>query len=316
MNKDDSGFKWGPFSIVGPKPWRLQIQQLGGSVLYPHEHHPSRAKISHGPRDVDLSLPVIMKGNYFEAFTHARDLEATDWWYWDNCLLPQLMTPSPANPRGEKVWCRLVYKSTAPQEFQGTEQALEQEEQRVNYWIRRESQGRQGDWRDSVRIEFTGRTSRRVLVCLSSTQLLSHWYGEDLSELRQRVLRVCQLRGWEPVFRDKPPRNQRQGTQSLGHQLRSEPWRCVICTHSAAPAEVIEQGIPCVALGAQAIGELATTWQEFTEDQLRTYTRDQALQALRRILPLTRHKQELLTGSWSQDYQCLHQAYDKWTLYG
>lgn len=215
MNKDDSGFRWGPFEIHGPKPWPLQIQQTGGSVYYPYDYHPRRAKQSHGPTDADLSQPIIMKGNYFENFTHARDLGDAEFYYWDNCLLPQLMYHNAANPHGDKDWTRLVYRSTAPAGITATEGELEQHLNRVNSQIKRISQGSKSSLWDILPVKPVTVRGTKILVCLSAQLTISRWYNENLADLRRRIESWAQPRGYTVEYqRETAPQSTRWHRQS------------------------------------------------------------------------------------------------------
>ena len=316
MKSDDSGFRWGPFNIQGPRPWRLQIEQLGGSVYYPYDYHPRRAKISQGPRDADLTKPIIMKGNHFEAFTHARDLANTEWYYWDNCLVPQLMMPSAANPHGEKHWTRLVYRSTAPEAITATEAELEQHLLRVNEQIRRISNGAANSIWDIIAVKPVRVRGTRILVCLSAQLTISKWYNESLADLRNRIESWAEPRGYTVEYREKTARKHRVGTESLEHQLLNNDYRFVICTHSASALEVLATGTPVVALGAEAAHGLNTPWSKMLNDELTTPTADDIQSQITRMLTTVWHKQELLTGDWSLSYNKLSQTpYTKWTLY-
>ena len=316
MNKHDSGFKWGPFNIQGPRPWPLKIQQQGGAVYYPYPYHPRRDKVSHGPLDADLTQPIIMKGNHFEQFTHARDLKDAEWYYWDNCLLPQLMYPSAANPHGDKDWTRLVYQSTAPAEITATEGELDQHLARVNEHIHRISNGAKSTLWDIVPVKPVRVRGTRILVCLSAQLTISKWYDESLAELRNRIESWAHPRGYTVEYREKLPRNKRQGTSSLTHQLTEQDYRFAVCTHSASALEVLATGTPVVALGAEAAHTLNTTWQQMQNDQLTTPTEDDVRSQILRILTTVWHKQELLTGDWSLSYNSQGQRpYTKWKLY-
>lgn len=316
MNKDDSGFRWGPFNIQGPRPWRLQIQQLGGSVYYPYPYHPRRTKISHGPLDADLAQPIIMKGNYFEAFTHAQDLAGAEWYYWDNCLVPQLMYPSPANPHGDKHWTRLVYKSTAPAEITATEGELDQHLHRVNEQIRRISYGSAKTIWDIIPVKPVRVKGTRILVCLSAQLTISKWYNENLADLRNQIESWALARGYTVEYRNKTARKHRVGAQSLEHQLLNNDYRFAVCTHSAAALEVLATGTPVVALGAEAAHGLNTPWTKMLNDELTTPTEDDIRSQILRMLTTVWHKQELLTGDWSLSYNTnSQQPYTKWTLY-
>lgn len=310
---DDSGFRWGPFNLSGPRPWPLRIQQQGGAVIYPYRDQ-GREKRSHGPRAVDPNLPIIMKGNFFEDFTHIRQFAASEVYYWDNCLLPQLMYENPANPRGAKVWCRLVQGSTAPGLYTQTEPEIQAHETRVNDWLRRESRDRVRDWRDLCRVYRPVKSrSRRVLLCLSQTLTLQAYYGESRSEIEQRIREVCQSQGWELVIRHKRDRRHRQ-QHSLTDLLLREQFHLVICTHSAAALEILATGTPVMSLGAECSHHLSTTWQEFCQGEVRECTEQQVLDQMRQTLCTVFHKQELLSGSWSQVNINCYRPYDQWRL--
>jgi hypothetical protein len=257
-----------------------------------------------------------MKGNHFEQFTHARDLKDAEWYYWDNCLLPQLMYPSAANPHGDKDWTRLVYQSTAPAEITATEGELDQHLARVNEHIHRISNGAKSTLWDIVPVKPVRVRGTRILVCLSAQLTISKWYDESLAELRNRIESWAHPRGYTVEYREKLPRNKRQGTSSLTHQLTEQDYRFAVCTHSASALEVLATGTPVVALGAEAAHTLNTTWQQMQNDQLTTPTEDDVRSQILRILTTVWHKQELLTGDWSLSYNSQGQRpYTKWKLY-
>lgn len=316
MSKDDSGFRWGPFNIQGPRPWSLKIKQIGGSVYYPYEYDARKAKKSHGPQDADLTQPIIMKGNHFEQFTHARDLETAEWYYWDNCLIPQLMYASAANPYGDKAWTRLVYKSTAPEQITASDSELQQHLNRVNEHIHRISHSRSHSLWDVVPVKPVRVRGTRILVCLSAQLTISKWYNADLAELRNRIESWAGPRGYSVEYRDKIARKDRVGTQTLTHQLLTNDYRFVVCTHSASALEVLATGTPVVALGAEAAHTCNTTWSKMLNDELTTPTEDDVRSQIIRILPTVWHKQQLLTGDWSLSYTTdSQQPYTKWRLY-
>lgn len=311
---DDSGFRWGPFNILGPRPWPLRIQQQGGSVYYPYRDT-HRQKHSHGPRAVDPTLPIIMKGNFFEDFTHIRDFALSEVYYWDNCLLPQLMYTNPANPRGSKVWCRLVQGSTAPGGYTGSDQQYQEHQLRVNDWLQRESQGQVRDWREICRVYRPVRSrAPRVLLCLSQFQTLQHYYGESRSDIEQAVREICYQRNWQLVIRDKRDRRHRE-QHSLTDQLLSEDYHCAICTHSAAALEILATGTPVVSLGAEVAHHLSTTWSEFRDGAVREASKEEVEAQMLKTLSTVFHKQELLSGSWSQvNITTCYDPYDQWRL--
>jgi hypothetical protein len=257
-----------------------------------------------------------MKGNHFEAFTHARDLASAEWYYWDNCLVPQLMMPSAANPHGEKHWTRLVYRSTAPEAITAPEGELAQHLLRVNEQIRRISNGSANSIWDIIPVKPVRVKGTRILVCLSAQLTISKWYDESLADLRARIESWAEPRGYTVEYREKTARKHRVGTESLEHQLLNNDYRFVICTHSASALEVLTTGTPVVALGAEAAHTLNTPWTKMLNDELTTPTADDIRSQITRMLTTVWHKQELLTGDWSLSYNKASQTpYTKWRLY-
>ena len=323
QNKDtyDSGFRWGPFEIHDHprhddrRP--LKIKQKDGCVYYPHEY-PSTAlnpKRSHGPCDVDLSKPIIMKGNHFEDFTHARDLDAApEWYYWDNCLLPQFMD-HPDLPQG-KHWCRLVYRSAFPWEILPTEQSIEQDTTRINHLLTKHSQGRITDWQQIIEVRpMQFQDSKTVLLCESQANTLWAWYGKTPQEIRAAVQRVCDKKGLTLEVRPKPSRPSRTGERSLWHQLTTKSYHAVVCTHSAAAIEALCSGTPVVALGAHAVKRMSTSWQDFEHGYMVMPCREHILWRCQQLLTTVYHKDELLSGTWSRNYDpSLQEPYNNWSI--
>jgi hypothetical protein len=257
-----------------------------------------------------------MKGNHFEQFTHARDLDSAEWYYWDNCLIPQLMYQSAANPYGDKAWTRLVYKSTTPEQITATDSELQQHLNRVNDHIHRISHSRSRSLWDIVPVKPVRVRGTRILVCLSAQLTISKWYDADLADLRNRIESWAKPRGYSVEYREKTARKSRVGTQTLTHQLLTNDYRFVVCTHSASALEVLATGTPVVALGAEAAHDLNTPWHKMLNDELTTPTEDEVRSQILRILPTVWHKQQLLTGDWTLSYSTDCQTpYNKWKLY-
>ena len=314
----DSGFRWGPFNLQGSPPWPLRIEQWGGSVIYPHTVS-DQGKQSHDLSQVDTTKPIIHKGNHFTNFTHPRDYPPDcQWYFWDNCLIPQLMYCTEANPTGTKQWTRVVYRSTVAVDNQCTESELEAHERRVNDRLRFLSGGRTTSWRDVVKIhrpcEPRGRT---ILLALSSDNAIQHYYGVTNQELIRRVQAVCQRRGWALDTRSKPSRAQREHGGSITDQLLAKDYYAVVCTHSAAAIEILCAGTPCVGLGATALHGSTSRWWEFEMDYFLAQVAQEHIELrIQHLLAHTWHKEELLRGDWSlsPDLQ-RHTPYDRWDIF-
>lgn len=302
MRDDDSGWKWGPFEIWGAKPWSLRIQQRGGTIYYPY--HTNREKQSQHLRAVNQQRPIIVKGNHVGDFTHPRLFEqTTEWYYWDNCLLPQLMQPNVANPSGSKIWTRLVYQGVFPGRFLGTESDLEQAEHRVNRLIQAESGGLQVRWQDIVKIRpLEAQPQRRLLFCLPSLDIPWLYYHTAMNTVLESVRQTARDLDYELIIRHKPARQQRRGAGSIDHELEQGQYCAVIGIHSAIGIEVTSRLVPYIALGQHSLDTLAWSLEDLREDRIQSPDPQQVLQRQRELLLTTRSKtQELLTGTWSLD---------------
>jgi len=307
MNRDyDSGFRWGPFEIqdqgTGLRP--LRIQQWGGCVRYPYE--PSEVKHSQHISQVNTLRPIIHKGcHYGSEFTHPRDYpDHTEWYFWDNCLIPEYQTPPHDQPG--KNWCRLVFRGCFPGDYLGRDQDLTEHEHRVT--------DRLGHTWDQ-RLQFRENRSRgsRVLLCLSTESMSPSYYGHTQSEIIQRVQGECQRQGLDLHLRPKQPRNIRR---RLEDQLEGE-WRCVIASHSAIVGESLKLGYPTVSLGQSAYPRECLTWPEFCEGGTLTLDPQRVRQRTRELLALTWHKRELLEGTWCHHRIriCQFRPQEQWQLW-
>ncbi len=299
----DSGFRWGPFELHDQEQFKgrrpLYIEQKGGCVHYPYAVDPNN-KRSHHISEVDTSKPIIHKGNHFGHFTHFRDYpEDCEVYFWDNCLLPQLMYRNEANPAGDKNWTRIVYRSTMPGWVHSTEDRLQWHEDRVNARLQKDSRGQIQSWRDIIRIETRQTEGDRVLLALPSDNALLHWYGVSRSTIIEKTQAVCDRWGWQLVIRDKPQRRDRENGGSIQDQLRADRYRCMVTVNSASAIEALCLGVPVVALGAHSLGTQAMTWELFEKNWFCPPVVEWVDLRIRQLLCLTWHKDELLDGTWA-----------------
>lgn len=281
-------------------------------MVYPYELKEG-IKVSHGPSKIPQQGPVIVKGNLFQDFTHPRLLAGREWWYWDNCLIPQLMMPNPANAQGSKLWCRLVYQSTAPREITRDPLTLAEHQERVESWIEWESQGRYRDiWQIIPVAEQTQSQGRKILWVQSRAETIEHYYGITNQQLEQRIRQVCDRWGLELVIRHKQDRRSRVNN-SLTQQCQQQQYRAVICSHSASAIEILAAGRAVIALGAETAHDLNTSWQQFEQDEYQQVKADQIRLQIQRLLTQTWHKRELLRGDWSHWDPCA-EPYTQWRL--
>lgn len=315
----DSGFRWGPFEIrddpsfQGRRP--LRIQQKGGCVYYPYAQ--DLGKVSQHISDVNTEKPIIHKGNHFGHFTHARDYPShCEWYFWDNCLLPQLMYRTEANPEGGKQWARIVKGSTMPGWITVSEDRQQYHSDRINDRLKSMSQGKIRDWQQLCRIETRPTGGRRVLLALSSELAVKHWYGLSSTEVEKRVREVCDRWGWHLDIRPKPDRRSREQGHSIQDQLQSLDYRCVVTVNSTAAIECLSLGVPVVALGAHNIASQCTPWKLFERNWFCPPVPEWVRLRQQQLLALTWHKQELLDGTWalSPEVQCA-EPFTKWSLF-
>lgn len=295
----DSGFKWGPFNLRGEEPWSLYTEQRGGSVIYPYT---GTAKHSQHISQVKTDQPIIHKGNHFQRFTHPRDYPMTcDWFWWDNCVLPQIMDLT-----DDKQWTRIVYRGCFPDEITVPEADLDQHIASIETQI--------GHSLESVIPQHEARSDgRRVLYLEPNENPLLHYYGISKQDLRVRIQIECLRQGLELVVRSKPSRPQRK-QQPLTELLR-QPWHSVITVHSAATAEVISSGLPCVQLGQGAYPRETMTWSHFCAGTLFASTPAQRQQRTRELCVSVWHKTQLLEGTWQPQLVRQQQPQTNWNLY-
>lgn len=243
--EDDSGFRWGCFSLSGSRPWPLRTQSLGGSVIYPYPD--TDPKHSQHIRDCEPMGPIIVKGNHAEQFTHPREYSDRPSYYWDNSLLPEIM-PRPPDRSARQWWTRLVKAGPFPGEFTGTENQVRAREQAVNDYLRSFGQAERWDLLIRVNEQTTARTKH--VIWLEPQSAVTQWfYGESRESVIDRVRLECQRLGLTLITRAKPPRSQRWGANSLRNLITNLRPHCVIGVHSAAAQEALCTLTPYVSLG-------------------------------------------------------------------
>jgi hypothetical protein len=107
--------------------------------------------------------------------------------------------------------------------------------------------------------------------------------------------------GLELRIRAKPTPNQKySGDQSWQFQRQGDEY-CVIGVHSAIGMQIIEQGLPYVALGGDGCLDLATTWPEFCQGHTRTHSTEDFLARSETLLSTVWHRQDVISGAWSTE---------------
>lgn len=263
----DSGFKWGAFNLRGDPPWRLKIEQQGGSVIYPY---PLRPKHSQHLREVNLDLPVIHKGTDYSDFSDWDQVPLkAAYYFWDNCLIPTM----------GKSWCRLVRGGSFPEFPPGAppQEVIERHESRIKQQLAKWGPGQVKDhWRTLKEYQ----PDDVVLWAQSSPNCLKWVYHTDTDRLRPLIYQWAQQQGLRVIERAKLPRLSRQ---DLKHQLRQSRVGHVIASHSTAITEAWQLGLETTTLGQ------GPRLNDHTPDQWQQWS-----------MICTYHKTELIDGTWSK----------------
>lgn len=297
---NDSGFKWGPFELRGKEPWRLTTEQKGGSVVYPYAV--GTPKVSQHCRSVDQQHSIIHKGNHFSDFTHPRDyLDTTDWFWWDNCLWPQLMDMT-----RDKQWTRMVYRGCFPDQIhsdpESTALRLEQIEQISGQAVHK-----------IMQCAPSRSDGRRVLWLQPNPNPLQHYYATSQQAVKAVLEQACEQQGLQLTTRFKQGRTQRQ--QDPLTAVLEEPWHSVITMHSAATAEVVCAGLPCVQLGQGAYPRETMRFTQWSGGEVWVAPLEQRQQRTLALAATVWHKQELLEGTWQPKLVRTQTPQTKWSIY-
>ena len=307
MDSYDSGFGFGCWQLEGKAPFKLRADYLGGSVKYPYQ--PGGVKQNQSLTDCADAKAFVVKGNVYNNFTHPFDLGERPWVYWDNPLLPEFML-EPEHMR-KKQWCRLVFGSIFPGEYQGTEEDLIKSEARVNRILN--TTGQADSWRDLVKWQPQPQGDK-ILFLEPSEGVCAAYYGHNLQDIRMKINQECQRQGLAVDVKQKVGRMSRVRVRDC---VSKGEYRAVIGVHSAAACEVLTSGMPYISLGQSAYPSQHTTWAEFVEGKLKQPDDEEVWARSRQLLAVTRHKGELLEGTWSQDNEeLLFEPQTDWELYG
>jgi len=285
------GYGFGVYTLVGQPPWRLWRTDRGGSVRVSTDRAQTRGQ---HVRDCERG-PLLWRGNAFLNFTHPRDMQGREYWYWDNPLLPQFSGPSRACTEPRKFYNRLVYRGLFPDRLPVLTEACEQ---RINANLRQT--GTVSRWQDCFEPRDCDLSGDTVVLALPTQQCLTHYYRVTEHRLIETVQRVCASKALRLRIRRKPTPQEKYHRSRAEWQYRRRPEDlCVVGVHSAIGMEVLEQGVPYVALGGHGCGGLATTWQEFVENRVRAHTVTEFMQWCSQLITQTWLRADLTEGAWS-----------------
>lgn len=298
MALSELGYGFGVYNLVGPGPWNLYSTDKGGSVLV---KNPNQARRGQHLRDCDQG-PLLWRGNQFTNFTHHKDMQGQEYWYWDNPLLPQFSGPSRACTQPRKFYNRLVYGGLFAEEL--PELTLETE-LRINANLR--LTGTVSRWQDIFDFQQPDLNGDTVVLALPTITCLDAYYGITVHKLIYTVQEICHHKRLRLRIRNKPTPQEKYNLLDTQWKYTRQPEDlCVIGVHSAIGMEVLEQGVPYVALGGHGCGPLATTWQEFLLDRVRSHSEQEFMAWAGKLLSQTWYRPDLISGlwhtrSWQQD---------------
>lgn len=227
-------------------------------------------------------------------FQHPRDYAHDNWYFWDNPELPQLLWRNPANPTGSKDWIRWVKGSLFTTHSHTTSGS-----KRINGLLKEFSKGVVTNWLDIASVNtLHANNSKLVLIVPSSEPNYPNYYGTTQQEWLRDVIQEVLDQGLDYEIRFKPGRKARANNAQLTDQLKQKQYLCTVSQHSVAAVESIMAGTPAVVTGPHPAGDLATTWEEFVDRELRRPHTDDVVEWIDRILGNCRHKREIFTGEW------------------
>lgn len=236
----------------------------------------------------------IKFGNNFDrTWIHPNQIPHSNWYFWDNPEIPQLLNPNPANPRGLKTFVRL------PRGLFTTQQNSQPSTARLDAVLSDLAPGTTVE--NLVRpVPVRTKNSRKVLLCPSSAPNYRYYYGTTRADWLYRWKTWCEHNGFEAVVRTKPdrPRRVSEPESRLYDHLVLHDYFCTISQHSVAAVESIMAGTPSVVTGPHPAGYLATDQKEFVLGQLRIPDAVEVWNWISRLASNTYHKKELFKGTW------------------
>jgi len=285
LSKRAHGMSWGWHQRVDDN-WRVGLTSHGGAF----------EKIS-GLSDVTGEMLIKFGNDFGSDWIDHQLIPHGNWYFWDNPELPQLLNPWSGNPRGNKEFVRFTRGSLFTEKYNSTANAA-----RLDSIIHDLSSG-QDTLESLIRpVPVRLRKTRRVLICPSSPNCFQYYYHCDRSSWLAVWLVWCEQNGYEPVVRNKPPRDARRNYAEtrLYEHLVLEDYAFTISQHSVAAVESILAGVPAMITGPHPIGDLATIPERAAAGDFELPDSDRVWNWIQRIASNTYHKSELFSGAWHE----------------
>lgn len=282
LGKAAHGLNFGWYQRIGTNP-RIAITTHGGDYR--------RLVPGLKPRGDHL---VKFGNNWGSDWIDHKKIVHNNWHFWDNPEIPHFLYPGPHNPKGKKVWVRWCRNDI----FSTPENTTVGHADRINYYLTEEA-GQKFTWEELVQPKpVRAKNSKRILICPSSANCYTYYYGLDQKTWIKRCIKMVESRGYEAVVRYKPGRTARTEQEDLRLVNSLDQFAATVSQHSASAVESIGAGTPAIVTGPHPAGPLATTREQFLSGEFNLPTDDQVYQWFELLLSNTRHKVELFTGIW------------------
>lgn len=283
LSKRAHGMHWGWHQRVQDH-WRIGMTSHGGAF----------EKI-HGLDQVNGEMLVKFGNDFGNTWIDHKAIPHSNWRFWDNPEIPQLLNPWRGNPKGSKDFVRFTRGSLFTEHSNSTP-----DHKRLEDIIQDLSSG-QDSLESLIRpVPVRQRKTRRVLICPSSPNCFSYYYGIERTVWIAQMLVWCEQNGWDPVVRNKPARDARKNNQDsrLYNHLVLTDYAFTISQHSVAAVESIMAGVPAVTTGPNPIGDLGTGLAQAESGDFELPDADRVWSWIQRLASNTYHKTELFTGAW------------------
>lgn len=285
LGKKAHGMNWGLHQRVGDN-WRIGMTSHGGCLERLNSI------------DETTGDMIVKFGNDFgPKFIRPSLIPHSNWYFWDNPEIPQLLNPNPANPLGNKDFVRFPKGSLFTEQFNSVPDSS-----RLEAVLHDLSLGT-ATLENIIRpVPVRMRKSRRVLICPSSPNCFTYYYGYERNSWLSIWLAWCKQHGYEAEIRGKPDRTARVKNPNvrLYEHLILGDYAFTISQHSVAAVESIMAGVPAVVTGPNPIGPLGTTQEQAESGDFVLPDSATVWDWIRRIASNTYHKRELFSGGWYQ----------------
>lgn len=296
QSKDPHGLHWGLNRFVGTGH-KLKIVEKGGNL----ERIAGQRfeSIKPGDRLLQFGNPWIAKDPEERIFNHYEKLLpiVDKYYFWDNPQIPHFLYKDVWNPRGHKLWIRLVPDNIMSKACD----FVPDRELQINEMLQWYTGNKRYTWRNMLpRRRDVKARGKRVLLLSSSTGVYHYYSNLDREQWLQDQAQKLTGLGYEVEIRRKMGRTQRILYQPrLDQYLYDNDFAFTLSYQSASMMESLIAGTPAVTYNHRHCGgKLATTYEEMLDGHIRESTQEDVDQRILQLFSDTFHKHEAFDGSW------------------